>query len=138
MRINKENALRIWEENYGNAEYATDFHGNLMCKAGYGNEEFYAYYCYRKVYCGWNIHHILPKGSGGTNAKSNLICTNIYTNKMAADKITFWIGDTLYQVQRVSGTREHEIVVLRKEKSENQSQTMWEWPRLMTYNYPFG
>ena len=52
------------------------------------------------IYCGWNIHHILPKNCGGTNAISNLTCTNIATNDEAADKITFWIDDCLYQVQR--------------------------------------
>ena len=50
--------------------------------------------------CVWNIHHILPKTCGGTNAISNLICTNIATNDEAADKITFWIDDCLYQVKK--------------------------------------
>lgn len=49
---------------------------------------------------------------GGTNEKQNLICTNIYTNDMAEDKITYWIDDCLYQVRRIYGTREHEIVKL--------------------------
>lgn len=117
MRINKENALRFWEENYGNVKYAKDFHGNLMYRDGYGNEEFYVMGWCGKIYCGWNIHHILPRRFGGTNAKTNLICTNIYTNQMAEDKITYWIDDTLYQVQRIRGTQEHEIVVIRGRKS---------------------
>ena len=37
MKINKYNALRFWEECYGSKQYAEDFHGNLMCKDGYGN-----------------------------------------------------------------------------------------------------
>ena len=48
----------------------------------------------------------------GTNAGSNLICTNIATNDAAEDKITFWIDESLYQVQRKYGTSEHEIVKL--------------------------
>ena len=64
------------------------------------------------IYCGWNIHHILPLSCGGTNEKHNLICTNIYTNDEAEDKITYWIDDCLYQVQKVYGTREHQIVKL--------------------------
>lgn len=120
MRINKKNALRFWEENYGDARYAKDFHGNLMYRDGYGNEEFYVMGWCGKIYCGWNIHHILPRRFGGTNAKTNLICTNIYTNQMAEDKITYWIDDTLYQVQRVNGKQEHEIVVLRKENEHEK------------------
>ena len=40
MKINKYNALRFWEECYGSKQYAEDFHGNLMCKDGYGNNNF--------------------------------------------------------------------------------------------------
>ena len=112
MRICKANALRLWEENYGNARFAEDFHGNLMCREGYGNDDFYVYHCGEIIYCGWNIHHILPLSCGGTNEKHNLICTNIYTNAEAEDKITYWIDDCLYQVQRIPGTREYQIVKL--------------------------
>lgn len=34
MKINKKNALLLWEEYFGNREYAEDFHGNLMCRDG--------------------------------------------------------------------------------------------------------
>ena len=37
---------------------------------------------------------------------------HIYTNDQAEDKITYWIDDCLYQVQKVYGTREHQIVRL--------------------------
>ena len=40
MKISKYNALRFWEECYGSKQYAEDFHGNLMCKDGYGNNNF--------------------------------------------------------------------------------------------------
>lgn len=112
MRINKKTAMKIWEECFGNSQYANDFHGNFMCKDGYGNRDFYIYYYGKKVYCGWNIHHILPVSKGGTNRKDNLICTNIATNDEAEDKTTYWIDDCLYQVQKI-GTNIHEIVRLR-------------------------
>ena len=110
MKINKYNALRFWEECYGSKQYAEDFHGNLMCKDGYGNNNFSVNYYGQEIYCGWNIHHILPSACGGTNAKSNLLCTNIATNEEAGDRITFWIGESLYQVKRIYGTRDHEII----------------------------
>lgn len=117
MRINKVNALRFWNECYGDNLFAEDFHGNLMCRDGYGDPDYFVYerngfivnYS-SKIYCGWNIHHILPVALGGTNAKSNLLCTNIATNEAAEDKITFWINDCLYQVKRIPGTHEHEII----------------------------
>ncbi len=100
MKINRKNAMRLWKICYGNSRYAEDFHGNLMCKDGYGDSDYYVYDNGKRIYCGWNLHHILPKAAGGTNAVDNLLCTNIATNEEAADKITFWIDDCLYQVKR--------------------------------------
>ncbi len=100
MKINRKNALKLWELRYGDREFVDDFHGYLMCRSGYGNPDFFVKRNGERIYCGWNIHHVLPKASGGTNVIDNLICTNIATNEEAADKITFWIDDCLYQVQR--------------------------------------
>lgn len=117
MKINRKNAMYIWENMFGDARFANDFHGRLMCKNEYGDPDFFIYKDVRvlvgyqdRIYCGWNIHHILPLALGGTNAMNNLICTNIATNAAAEDKITFWIDDTLYQVKRICGTSDHEIV----------------------------
>ena len=110
MKICRANALRLWEECFGNSQFAEDFHGNLMCRDGYGDDDFCVYRFGKQIYCGWNIHHILPLSCGGTNEKHNLICTNIYTNDEAEDKITYWIDDCLYQVKRVYGTSEHQII----------------------------
>ena len=130
MKINKANALKLWEEYYGTALWAKDFHGNLMYKDAYGNDESWAFRgsttsSYRfgyagtvlwssnnKIYCGWNLHHVLPIAKGGTNAQTNLICTNIITNEEAEDKITFWIDDCNYQVKRKPETSTHEIIRL--------------------------
>ena len=64
MKINKYNALRFWEECYGSKQYAEDFHGNLMCKDGYGNNNFSVNYYGQEIYCGWNIHHNYDAGRG--------------------------------------------------------------------------
>ena len=41
MKINKKNALKLWERYYGDARFAEDFHGYLMCRDGYGNPDFF-------------------------------------------------------------------------------------------------
>ena len=112
MKVCKTNALRLWEEQFGNVRFTEDFHGNLMCRDAYGDDEYCVNHWGKMIYCGWNIHHILPISCGGTNEKHNLICTNIHTNDEAEDKITYWIDDCLYQVQRIPGTREYQIVKL--------------------------
>lgn len=113
MEINKTNAIKLWEERFGkNVKFTTDFHGKLIHKDGYGNPSFGKWVDGKYVRCGWNIHHILPIAKGGTNEKSNLLFTHITTNEIAGDKTTFWIDDSLYQVQRIFGTSDHEIVCL--------------------------
>lgn len=113
MKINKETALRLWMEHYGFASYARDFHGNLMCRDAYGEtHRFYLGPRGERLDYSWNIHHILPVARGGSDEKHNLICTHTATNEAAGDKITYRIDDSLYQVRRIRGTREYEIVKL--------------------------
>lgn len=129
MKISKATALRLWDERYGNTLWAEDFDGGLMHRDAYNNREVSAVRTFgnqyalstqlilrvsddQKIYCGWNLHHILPKANGGTNAKDNLICANIITNDAAEDKTTFWIDDRNYQVQRNEQTGLHEIFQL--------------------------
>lgn len=112
MKICKKNALRLWKMCYGEAMYAEDFHGNLMCRNGYGNPNYYIIEDGERIYCGWNLHHILPRAFGGSNAISNLLCTNIATNEAAGDRITFWIDNCLYQVQKCNNVG-YGIVELR-------------------------
>lgn len=112
MKITRSNAMKLWTQHFGDAEYAEDFHGYLMCKYGYGDDDYFIWYRGEKIYCGWNIHHIMPKALGGTNATSNLLCTNIATNYAAENKSTYWIDDSKYQVQRIPGTKEYDIIKL--------------------------
>jgi len=44
----------------------------------------------------------------------NMICTNIITNQEAGDKITYWLENGLYQVQKKRGTSIHYIVKLEE------------------------
>lgn len=109
MKISKQNALALWEEEYGNAEYAEDFDGGLMYKYAYGDSNYSIVRNGSRIYCGWNIHHILPKACGGNNSIENLICTNIITNEQAGDKVSYWIEDRLYQVKKIKGTHSYQI-----------------------------
>ena len=113
MKISREKAFELWEKVFGNKEYAEDFSGGLMYKHAYGNPNYYEYRNGQKIYCGWNIHHVLPIAHGGSNSLENLVCVNIITNETAGDKITYWIGDTLYQVKKIKGTHIYEIVEIR-------------------------
>ena len=102
MKITRKLAEQIWLEHYGPCTFARDFHGNYMVFEGYGNPNYYRYFGGEIIYCGWNIHHIRPKSQGGPNAKNNLICTNIITNEMIADKTSFRLDDQNYQVRKTA------------------------------------
>lgn len=110
MKINRTNAMQLWYDYYGDVEFANDFHGNIMYRFAYGDPNYYFVDNGEKIYCGWNIHHILPKAHGGTNSYDNLICTNILTNEAAADKTTYWIDDSRYQVKKIPSSHAYKIV----------------------------
>lgn len=110
MKINYSTAMQLWENYFDNAMYAEDFHGSLMYRDAYGDNGFIVIDNGRRIYCGWNIHHILPKKFGGNNAIENLICTNIITNELAGNKTTYWIDDCLYQVRKIFESHIYEIV----------------------------
>lgn len=110
MKISKTTAMQIWYDYYGNAVYAEDFDGGLMYRDAYGDSSYYVLASGRKIYCGWNLHHILPIACGGTNNRDNLLCTNILTNEAAGDRITYWIDGSLYQVKRNKKNGNYSIV----------------------------
>ena len=103
MKINKKNALKIWFERYDDNLIATDFDGAIMHRDAYGDKNAIIRIDGEEIYCGWNLHHILPTSSGGTNDKENLECTNIITNEQAGNKTTFIIDNAKYQVKKANG-----------------------------------
>ncbi len=119
MKINRKEAEKLWKERYGNRKFAMDFHGNFMWFDAYGDPNFFRYFRGEKIYCGWNIHHILPKGKGGPNTKGNLECTNIITNQLIEDKTTYWLDDKKYQIKKIT-FNEYEIrELISDEKHKN-------------------
>jgi len=101
MKINKENALTLWEERYGGAVDVVDFTGRPINKGDYnsrqqakGKDSVIRNY-------GWNLHHILPQAQGGNDDKQNLEIVNIITNDEAEDKTSYVANDVEYQVKRI-------------------------------------
>lgn len=92
MKINQTNALKLWEERYGNAHDIKDYTGRTIQKAHYGNND---------IMYGWNINHKLPTSKGGSNSKLNLEIASIYVNSIAEDKTTYQIDDNTYQIKEV-------------------------------------
>lgn len=108
-KICKKNTLKLWEICHAEAVYAEGFHGNLMCRNGCSNPNYYIVEKGERIYCGWNLHYILSGAHGGSNTIPNLFCTNIAANETAGDRITFWIENCLHQVQKYNNI-EYKIV----------------------------
>lgn len=114
MKNARKTAERLWKERYGDVKFAKDFHGNYMWYDAYGNQNYYRYFNGEKIYCGWNIHHVFPKSKGGSNDDDNLECTNIVTNTLIADKITYNLDGVIYRVKKQSGR----YAICREDKDE--------------------
>ena len=56
MKINKQNAMRLWRERYGDNNDVCDYAGRPM---------FFLHYNDRESKYGWNIDHILPQDRNG-------------------------------------------------------------------------
>lgn len=115
--ITSEKAYKVWEYYYGSYDIVCDFAGRVMKKEAYGQEraiidldEDDAASLEQdegegRYYCGWNLHHMLPKGKGGPNDTNNLIPANIQTNQMASDKTSFIIDGRSFEVRRTRGKK---------------------------------
>ena len=66
MNIDKQTALKIWDDVFGNVRFAQDCFGTWMCRDAYSNE------CVsmldpkgsgKKYDYSWNLDHIRPKAS---------------------------------------------------------------------------
>lgn len=102
MKINKENALRLWDIIYGEKDLAQDCFGTYIYR-----EDFNDYTTKRlwkedqnHYYFGWNIDHILPTSKGGTDDNNNLEIMHFKNNQMKSDKIVFHINEKTYEVYR--------------------------------------
>ena len=103
MKINKYNALRFWEECYGNKQYAEDFHGNLMCKGGYGNKNFSVNYYYNLLTSGKLNSHLADIEEEAQSLFSRLV--KEYAEKEGVTE-QLKATDPMAWVQRMNNIRE--------------------------------
>lgn len=101
MKINKENALSLWEKRYGGMVNVVDFTGRPIYKDDYnsrqqrnGKDGVIRNY-------GWNLHHILPQALGGNDDEQNLEIVNIITNDEIGDKTSYVVDGVDYQIKRI-------------------------------------
>jgi hypothetical protein len=97
------NSDEVWLHEFGNCETATDFAGRMVRRGDYGNS---------RSKTGWDYDHIEPQNPNTSTKRkqsyndiTNVEIANISTNREKANKTTFMIDDTQYQV--VKNTPKH-------------------------------
>ena len=106
MTIDKEIAMKLWNDVFGNVRFAQDCFGTWMCRDAYSNEcvSMKDHFGSDKKYdYSWNVDHIRPKASfaNETNADfwNNFEPMHRQNNLEKSDNYpTFKIGERLYRV----------------------------------------
>lgn len=131
MKINEKNAKKIFLENFPNG-IGYDIADRKMILDHYGRSD---------LETGWNIDHILAVSRGGTNAKTNLQCTNIKTNLIKTCKTTWQDNDLKFQVRRTKFFKKvYEIVKVNEcnDKKEYNLDDREYAIKLFKQQYPLG
>lgn len=118
MDINRENALKLWDERYGKStQKAEDFAGREMHKGLFGVTESDK---------GWNIDHRMPQSLGGSDSKCNMEIVNWITNQEKGDKITFSANGKTFQVQKDAnaGSTCYKIVEIHQKSNEQVDKSV--------------
>ena len=114
MDLNKETASRLWVQQFGKKQKATDFAGREIAKAAYND---------RNSNFGWNVDHILPQSRGGKTADHNLICCHILTNDEKADKFPcFKANAKEFEIQKRQN--HYEIVARTPDQKEEEDEAI--------------
>ncbi|MBN0919655.1 hypothetical protein [[Mycoplasma] gypis] len=87
MNIDKNEALKAWEDVFGSQEFANDFAGRQMQKSEYqnNNSEF-----------GWMIDNLFPTSKN--NSQNALIILNIKTSTEKGSAGTFKANNRIFQI----------------------------------------
>lgn len=109
MGLNKEQAGRLWVQQFGKKQKAFDFSGREIAKAAYND---------RNSNYGWNVDHILPQSRGGKTVDYNLICCHILTNDEKADKFPCFNANAKeFEIQK---RQNHYEIIARSQVEEDE------------------
>lgn len=110
MELNKETALRLWTQQFGNVAKAKDFADREIAKAAYNNRN--------SRFC-WNVDHILPQSRGGKTADYNLICCHMETNDEKASSFPCFTANGLhFQIEK----RQNHYEIIRRSDSRDEEE----------------
>jgi hypothetical protein len=76
MELNRKNAMKAWEDQFGKLVQAVDFAGRKIQKGAYEQKtsDF-----------GWMLTYLVPKNAGGSAKPENIICVHVKTAEEKGD-----------------------------------------------------
>ena len=119
--MNKEQALNIWQQLFGDSEIAYDYSSHPMKREDFNNAS---------SHYGWDLDLIKPQVAGGRETTDNLLPCSLMTISIREGKNSFRIGKFLYEVRkgRIFGTSaiydvtDHNNPINLSPNEENQSK----------------
>ncbi|MFA6625247.1 MAG: hypothetical protein WCS80_05750, partial [Bacilli bacterium] len=88
--MDKETALQIWQELYGDKEEAYDYASHKMRRDDFGNAD---------CEFGWRIDHKQPLYNGGLDFGFNLVPASIDTMDLRGGRTSFKVGHLRLEVR---------------------------------------
>ncbi|MDR0832128.1 MAG: hypothetical protein LBM99_04465 [Bacillales bacterium] len=101
MSVNRELALKLWNDVYGNNLWVTDCFGTWIYRDDYGDintTRIRPNGDGKRYNYGWNIDHIFPISRNGKDAMNNYEPMHHLNNKAKSDDLNFNINGKPYQV----------------------------------------
>lgn len=89
--MDRNTALKIWEQYYGTKDEAYDYASHLIKKYEYQN---------RSSEYGWAIDYKRPLTFGGKNVPDNMIPTSLEVIRKRNGKLNFTIGNLSYEIRK--------------------------------------
>ena len=97
MELNRKNAMKAWEDQFGKIVQAVDFAGRKIQKGAYEQKtsDF-----------GWMLTYLVPKNAGGSAKPENLLCVHVKTAEEKGDSYpAFFANEKKYNVKDEDGVR---------------------------------
>lgn len=114
MELNRKNAMKAWEDQFGKLVQAVDFAGRKIQKGAYEQKtsDF-----------GWMLTYLVPKNAGGSAKPENIICVHVKTAEEKGDSYpAFFANDKKYNVKDEEGVLSIEEATDSESIAEQQAK----------------
>lgn len=107
MELNRKNAMKAWEDQFGKTVQAIDFAGRKIQKGAY--EQKTSDY-------GWTLTYVVPKAEGGKFIPENIICVHVKTAEEKGDAYPMFTAN-----EKKYGVKDEDGKLVIEEATDSES-----------------